>query len=440
MNVEKTQIVANPPNPILDRISSGILWLLLAGSILIFDPSLRFACREAKDLYQLPLVALFIGLRLWSTSTDRPLGLRFQKTEIFALTILLFTTISFLNINSTWNGLSKYLNILLYLLFFFSLRDFLERQEKPSRILDPLITGGVVASIYAVFQFAGIDPFFEPVRKFSEMRWVVAGFTGQQTLFAGVIGPLIPCAFALSAKSRSRSKFIFYFISGLLLLNAVVLTHTRAILLGLIVASLCAAAILIYKSERRLFNRMCLLVLVLTILCSIAIAMFPTLKNRLEEGITLKSTSIKARFHYWQASMILVEQKPWFGWGLDSFPRVYPDAQIKIRKESLDSLHWGHEIVMHPHNEYLLIWIEGGIFLLISFLAFGLDIMKTGIRNLFENSNRWIISLGVLSGMVVILCDAFFSFPFHIGSSGLIAVVLGAFLSRRPKHETNQRL
>lgn len=421
-----------------------VLWICCFGSMVVFDPNLTQACRDAKDLFQLPFVFLFVGLRLWSTYDNRILGLRNSPAEWFAFFIILLGTIAYVRSPIWISVTSTYINIVVYTLLLFALRDFLERQTSPHKVFYPFLLGTLITSVYGIFQYFGIDPIFKPVKHFEEQRWVVAGFFGQQTLFAGVLGPLVGPAIYFALASKEYLQKSYFLLIGLVAIATIVLTHTRAVLFGLAVALMTVFLIQLLSNRKKMAFRTLFLLTFFSIVTALAFFSIPTFQKRISEGLTLKSASIKARMHYWRCTYELIKEKPILGWGLGTFPREYPAAQIAIRNQNTRWSHGGTEVVTHPHNELLLLLTEGGVVLLIFVLSLWGFILVQGIKLcLRSKTNQEILyKLGGISAFIVITIDSLFSFPFHIGTSALIAVVCSAYLitdnSRLEKEEFDE--
>ncbi len=403
----------------------AFLWLLFGGSMLIYDPKLQMAFRDAKDIFQFPLIATFVGIRMWSNANVPGfLKNRFNRLVLF---VLLIFTWSYFRSPVPMLTLSKYANILLYAAFLLALKNYLAQHPAPHTLLYPFIITAVFSSGYAFFQYAGLDPLFHPLKHFNANRWIVAGFMGQQTLFAGAIGPIALPALFFALTSKTKTRRLLFTFSTLIITSAVFLTHTRAILLGFS-AAFFIAAILLFR-QRRLFRYTILSACILTLIFFLAMQLLPGFRSRMMNGITLKSNSIKARLHYWRCTYELIRVKPWIGWGLGAFQVDYPAAQIKVRTQHLDNGVRPPEIVTHPHNEYLLLLTEGGIILLTGVLMLIRAIFRLGIKNyLSSGPDKGILRLGYLLGLIVVLVDAFFSFPFYVGTSGLVAICLSAFM------------
>lgn len=243
----------------------------------------------------------------------------------------------------------------------------------------------------------------------------------------------LPAALLAIVESRKFHRF-FYAVTALLIITATILTHTRAILLGYILTI--PFLIFFLMRNKAVLKKILLSGTFLLVLFSISMMSMPTFKSRIVNGITLKSNSIRARIHYWRCTWELVKIKPWTGWGLGSFQVEYPAAQIKVRTQHLDNGTRATEIVTHPHNEYLMLLTEGGIVLLTSVLLLIIQIFWSCIKNILTlPPPRNVIRLGYLSGLIIVATDAFFSFPFYVGTSGLISICLASLAVFQEKEE-----
>ena len=93
-----------------------------------------------------------------------------------------------------------------------------------------------------------------------------------------------------------------------------------------------------------------------------------TLQERVEKGIheaktydSMEVTSIGGRINFWRYSWELIEKRPWFGWGTGS----YHDQWCVVTSNIPDWCTFGR---WHPHNQFLHLWVENGIFSVVLFL------------------------------------------------------------------------
>ncbi len=412
-----------------------ILAILFVGTHFVFDNHLRFPFRDAKDLFQLPLICAFLAVMLWRYSHVFPRNISRSTAGVLTSLPILASLIAFLVSGHLLSALPVFLNITVYLIFLLVLRSYWEESRYLMSLIIVLLLAGGLSSIYAIFQYLGMDPLFKHLTEYSEQRWYVAGFIGQATLFGGVIGPLAPLGLGVAFAGRNRFDRLVGGITACLILVAVLLSHTRAVMIGYVCAAIVLVILVGFSGNFRHLRFLIILCLATVMIFSVVVISVPTLQKRITSGISLSSRSVLARFHYWRSSAEIIREKPVLGWGLRSFQRVYPRGQIRVRTENLDSGEYrSGEIVTHPHNELILLWVEGGLLLLLSFMIYTGGILLTGIRNYLRvrQKRESILILGAVAGVVVLLTDAMFSFPFHVGTSALMGVILGSILITAP--------
>ncbi len=78
---------------------------------------------------------------------------------------------------------------------------------------------------------------------------------------------------------------------------------------------------------------------------------------------TMEITSIGGRINFWKKSLQLIEERPWVGWGTGS----YHDQWCRITSDRVEWCSFGR---WHPHNQFLLFWLENGVLGLVIFAAF----------------------------------------------------------------------
>ena len=110
-------------------------------------------------------------------------------------------------------------------------------------------------------------------------------------------------------------------------------------------------------------------------------------------------TSIGARIYMWKKTWEIISQKPVMGWGVGSYPHQW----CKNVPEN-----WCNETAKyHPHNQYLMFWVELGAAGLIFFLLILISLVSNGIRDK-ENG-------GVLLALTTILIiDSFINSPLYV--------------------------
>jgi len=121
------------------------------------------------------------------------------------------------------------------------------------------------------------------------------------------------------------------------------------------------------------------------------------------------------RMVIWKHTIELIQDRPLLGFGTGSFEAAYSQ---KIK----DNPEWEKNILHDPHNQFLKIWAEMGIFGLMVFLS-----MLTS--SLFQKSSKMYLHLGI--GVLLAWCaTSLFSSHFSTFTEGrFIYIWLGIMLA-----------
>jgi|GEM_PF-2508535 len=204
------------------------------------------------------------------------------------------------------------------------------------------------------------------------------------------LGVFLPFLFALFLGEKDFSRRIFYLGGFLFGLLGLILTFTRGAWLGTALALFLVAT---------LKNKKLLLWLVLLGLLPL---FFSPVRQRLQ------STSLKSEYsrqYIWKHTPELIKQKLFLGWGLDNFKPVffkkYPDLPESEK---------GH---FHPHNLYLNIAFQTGIFGLATFLLMFFFLFKFLISQFRQKTAAAVVSLGAIGSLVDFLVHGLVDEPWR---------------------------
>ncbi|MBN1900687.1 O-antigen ligase family protein [Candidatus Sumerlaeota bacterium] len=115
------------------------------------------------------------------------------------------------------------------------------------------------------------------------------------------------------------------------------------------------------------------------------------------------ATTVQLRLNLWEGCLILIRERPWFGWGLGSFGTV--SQKINYIVEPIV----GQKQAFHAHNWFLELLVEQGIIgaaFFLAFLAYMIRIFWKALRAHSSICERLILvgiisgALGLLSGMI----------------------------------------
>ena len=163
---------------------------------------------------------------------------------------------------------------------------------------------------------------------------------------------------------------------------------------------------------------------VVFLLSSTLLLTSPLVVERIELGVkemqhvdpaNIESSSMGMRMVLWKHTIELIKDRPLLGFGTGGFEEAYSQ---KIK----DNPDWEKNIMHDPHNQFLKIWVEMGIFGLIIFLGMLAS-------SLFQKSSKMYFHLGI--GVLLAWCaTSLFSSHFSTFTEGrFIYIWLGIMLA-----------
>lgn len=239
-------------------------------------------------------------------------------------------------------------------------------------------------------------------------RWLRAygGFDHPNILGGVLVVALILSAYLLAKKKILNNAkqvwisiflFAFYFIA----LYALFFSFSRSAWVALLVGLVILLVILIKRFDKWVVGRLVALIFFSSVLIALVAAPFRELvTTRLEANTRLEQVSIYERHQYMIEASELLRHNFISGVGIGNY-QVASSLADGHKKSA-----WEHQPV---HNVFLLLFVQSGIFALISFLLFGVFLLKYGRREKFAFAivaaivvlmmfDHWLLSLpfGVL--------------------------------------------
>ncbi|HBY20399.1 MAG TPA: hypothetical protein DEG71_05220 [Clostridiales bacterium] len=224
-------------------------------------------------------------------------------------------------------------------------------------------------------------------------------------------------------KKKIWHKLILGVFNGIILV-CLLLTYSRASLLGLIVSFL-TIGVLNYAQA----------LIILIPLAIISLVLFaPRVLERLLTSFNTKDTSISSRVTLWQDVIQMIRNfyLTGIGFGVTAFSGMY----LLYRHQYLSAL--------HAHNLYLEILVETGIIGFLVFIYFAFSVVVNFIKNYQGAGNKFnkYIILGCLSAFLGILVNGFAEYTwsdFRVVSMFWLVVGIGVSLTKkREKLQNNQ--
>ena len=302
------------------------------------------------------------------------------------LGFLIVSLISLIQARNLSLGFYSWFKLLEFIGLFFYLKYNYREIFNFKRLAQVLVASGLIQSIIAISQFT--------IQKNLGLRFLtesplgtgingVAKFIVNDLTFIRVYGslphPNVLAFFLLISlfflyflwleKKYSFAKNIFFFFIFIIMLFALGLTFSRAIIAIFILASLFYFIFVFCKArkskDKELSKKIILIFLLFVIFCSLFIIFaFPELFSRF--SISPEEQSVTLRLFYNQFTYSVIQECPLIGIGIGNF--------VWEMKDALDLLSdWIHQPV---HNVYLLIASETGLLGLFVFLMFLYQLLR----------------------------------------------------------------
>jgi O-antigen ligase/Tfp pilus assembly protein PilF len=274
------------------------------------------------------------------------------------------------------------------------------------RLLHTLIFVAVLTSVYSCFQFIGHDfyayfwRYFGSRTDFGMRTFATFGHPNLAGGFNVFILPII-LAFLVQNLRQKRQWMTAYLAGGLLLsLLSLYMSQTRGSWLAfslsgsLFAALLCGKPLVAMARKHRLITALGVLSL-----GGLAIGLVTVLQTN---PTFTDLTTVKTRWQYYQNTLTMIQERPWFGRGLGTFNVYYP-----LYRDNRVAFQLGEQEtdfrIEHPHNEHLELLSDGGL------IGYGLFLWVV-IEALFALFRRTtLIERGLALALIGLLCDGLFS-------------------------------
>ncbi|MFA5945842.1 MAG: O-antigen ligase family protein [Patescibacteria group bacterium] len=287
------------------------------------------------------------------------------------------------------------------LLFFVFRSTFLAREDW-TLALGALGISVISISIFAVFQ--RVTGLGIPVPWDIELRATsIFDFPNAVGLF---VGPAVAVFVVLAVdKARALRERVFFGISAMFGVIAIVLSQTEALFIALPVAFL--FSLLLSSAPKKLKLGIIGASIFLGV---IAFAGSSTVREKL----LLEDLSGQVRRSQWTETLALLKDHPIFGAGLQGYPAVF----AKYHDPRL------YEIFQYPHNILLNFWVELGFLGVITLVVFILSVLQVTYMRRTD-----IFSLVAFAGLATMCIHGLVDVPFFKNDLAVLTVFLLALSS-----------
>ena len=333
-----------------------ILFFLAAGIPLLINPLAFNSVELIKRQSAYALVCLIALCAIAAALKKNPLRLYALPIAVplllFALSACLATVFS-VNPDFSLHGDpcrgESLFTIITYVLLSFIFAFFIQSFEQALSLIRALCIATAILCLYGIIEFLCLQKFgISPLQHFRppELRQPFISSTMGNANFLGRYLVLVLPLFAACSVKATGSKALLWVGGGMLGLATLVLTYSRASLVGIVVGGLVFVALT--RSAGPAFRRRLALLLGAGVMLIVIIGLisqaqkgsnprtfFNTIASRAIEALDVKeSAGLGTRLFTWQHSIPVILERPWFGYG----PDTGFDALIQVNFEKVDPL------------------------------------------------------------------------------------------------------
>jgi O-antigen ligase/chaperonin cofactor prefoldin len=450
--------------PLVDRITQGLLWVrkVLIGIILFGTPLLIYLGNTeygyTKSIFALLTISLLAIVWFAEISLRKSYVLRWTQLFWPGVALLVTGALSLLNLIDwpnlkvlpTFNIGLQTLNLLFYFgFFYFALAHSIENERDAKLFLGCLLISAVPVSIYGILQYYGLAVGAQGISGGIE---ALISTMGNRNYVGGFLSYLIPPAFILLLLFRQRLVPLLILAVVALFLFTLYIIDSAAVWLGLGLAFFFFVVAVFTTGLKRTISpihlRWALATVGVLVLAGLVIVTPGLVRlwnatgsqsNAVEKiqafvGKVWEVNSGETRIWDWWVGYEMWKASPLLGQGLGTYKVKFLEYKVKFR-QTPEGQKYNFYIprAAQAHNEYIQVASEMGTLGLLALLFFIGVLFYTSLQYTARTTviqEKWIL-LFILSGIVVFLVDAIFSFPLHLPASALNFVFLLGLLQSK---------
>ncbi|MBI5555275.1 MAG: O-antigen ligase family protein [Elusimicrobia bacterium] len=226
-----------------------------------------------------------------------------------------------------------------------------------------------------------------------------------------LIGLMCIVAYVFFDSESTRREKVMGRLVALVLTGALLLTHSRGILIALV-----AALGVLVKLKYKKWGLIAVFLAAVVILAFFPLSFFDAV-------FKINTPYSYRRIYIWQSAWEIIKNRPWFGWGMGNFGLAYP----RFNMPGFDTVLRYGKVTRFAHNEFLQLAAELGLPALGLFLGIIRYVFKAGRDLAREKYFSWTQAAG-FSALTGIIVHSLVDFNLHLPAVTFITVILGASL------------
>lgn len=299
-----------------------------------------------------------------------------------------------------------------YFLFFFLAKHLFSTHNTRKSFSTSLTIYGGLLSIFAIIQ---------RLQGNGRIYWLRASTTptffgpyANKNHYAGLLEMLIPFAlFGAVRSSAQKGQRMLFAFSASSMIASVFLSGSRTGMAVVMFEIVIFAAVI---SALSVFRRRRLAFFLIMAVCALAFVTWIAGNAFLNQVVSLRDpitdASVVNRWELTTDSLVLVKQKPILGWGLGTFPTIYP--QVKSW--------YGDTLVNAAHDDYLQLLVESGAAGLAIMLILVSLVLRAGLKHFARVPNG--VTSAAMLGCCGLLLHSFTDFNLHVPANAAMFFAL----------------
>lgn len=360
---------------------------------------------------------------LWHWNTLNITLLCYAAAAILSTIFSIHTALSFYGDPLRMEGLCT---VATYVALVFLFQHTVQTKRLAARLFYLLIMSSTLISIYALFQYFCFNPTEHYIYKYFPKGNGIGSTIGNPNFLGKYLVLILPIALAFYLCASHRFLTAGLFCCVTICFAALIATFTRASWLGVLIGIGILWAIafknMLLRDKIKRFGLIIFVFIAIVTLFNI----YPAPHNKRRAGspasgaaygeVVRKAVNsldinrgrgVATRLYVWEKAVLMIEKKPWFGYGLETFMLVMQ----KFNKEYMEMFH-DRVIIDRAHNNYLDTAFSMGITGLAAYLAVLWSFLMYVWRTIWQmrNTSQMMLFLGIFSAFCGYLINDLFIF------------------------------
>lgn len=257
----------------------------------------------------------------------------------------------------------------------------------------------------------------------------VFGPYADHSSYAGLMELLWPLPVALALSVNRSWVRAFCSLAALWMVASVVLCGSRGGALAIAVEGAVLALLLLHRFGRRHMAKRIAFFAIVAVLVLGIVTPRHVIARLWALHSPLTASGAGDRIAITRDTLTMLRQKPLLGWGLGSFPTVYPQFRSFATEY----------FVNEAHNDYAQMWAETGLLGFAVVLLFLVLLYRAGIRGAV-NTKRDLLAMAALVACTGIVVHSLTDFNLHIPANAALFYVMAAAATVNPRRATAPRV